>query len=128
MVSKELGLGLLGLLPSMACTTPAYAQRTEVPRILTVVLPHTLTQQRCLAAAVSALETAGFVELVSTGSENDRSIYGKADGTNALFRCSQTNRVIIFALTTVNVGVDVRSVSQAVVQIFARSSGITIPQ
>ncbi len=76
--------------------------------------------------ASNALLVAGFVDLTNTGTEFDRTIYGKAEATNALFRCSQTNRVIVFALATVHVGVDTRSVGEAVMGLFARSTGIKL--
>jgi hypothetical protein len=98
----------------------------DIPRMLTVVIPHNINQQRCVEAASNALLVAGFVDLTSTGSELDRTVYGKAEATNALFRCSQTNRVIIFALATVHAGVDTRSVGEAVMGLFARSTGVNL--
>jgi len=111
---------------SWLAASSASAQRLDVPRMLTVVIPHNISQQRCVEAASNALLVAGFVDLTNTGTELDRTVYGKAEATNALFRCSQTNRVIVFALATVHVGVDTRSVGEAVMALFARSTGIQL--
>ncbi|MFN3926593.1 MAG: hypothetical protein ACK4QL_04550 [Pseudanabaenaceae cyanobacterium] len=126
MVKKIVGGAILGAI--CGWNMPVGAQRLDIPRLLTAVVPHNMNQERCLISATNALQTAGFSELTSTGSANDRSIYGKADGTNALFRCSQTNRVIIFALSTVNVTVDTRMVGEAVMGLFAQAAGINIPR
>ena len=111
---------------SLLATSSAIAQRLDTPRMLTVVVSHNINQQRCVEGASTALQVAGFVDLTTTGTELDRTVYGKAEATNALFRCSQTQRVIIFALATVHVGVDTRSVGEAVMALFARSTGIVL--
>jgi hypothetical protein len=122
---------MVRLTAAIAClgfwvTSSASAQRLDTPRMLTVVIPHNINQQRCVEGASTALQVAGFVDLTTTGTELDRTVYGKAEATNALFRCSQTQRVIIFALATVHVGVDTRSVGEAVMALFSRSTGIEL--
>jgi hypothetical protein len=111
---------------SLLATSSAIAQRLDTPRMLTVVIPHNISQQRCVEGASTALLIAGFVDLTTTGTDSDRTVYGKAEATNALFRCSKTQRVIVFALATVHVGVDTRSVGEAVIALFARSTGLEV--
>lgn len=126
MVRKLLGFGVIAGAGLWAGSV--HAQRLDIPRLLTVVVPHTINQQRCLESANSALQTAGFSDFTTTGSANDRTIYGKADGTNALFRCSQSQRVIVFVLSTVNGTVDTKFVGEAVMELFAQSAGMRMPR